>query len=711
MLKKFAVFIRHTFWYILFGCLPFTFACQKQSVEIFSSDLHTNVSFRISHPNNPEVRSTAGDHYGAFGLLSNHDTIWLKGQPTVLLQSEDESLYAWNTEVGQVQLRIYTTPEEVRFTFECSQNKLPITAWLMNLDAGLDEYYTGIFERVVDGKQDRSWDEGITTGLNLRGEKVSVKLRPTVSAYAPFYISSHNYAFFAHGTWPGEIDFCQADTNRVQISFEGPKFDFSLMLDDSPLKLVQRHAMASGPAFVPPKWTFGPWRWRDVHNNNKVYYDGSQVQAPYNSEVVEEVLMMKAYDIPCTAYWIDRPWGPGERGFDDYDIDTDRLPQFEHMVQWLNAQNIELMMWIGPFVMGNMADVAEEKNYHLQSKTWMNSDQVLMDFTNEEACRWWGENGPGKLARMGVKGFKLDRADGEKLADSLSLFTAKGTTYRENFNDYPRQYVKATYNAVQPVLGDDFVLFPRAQYTGSAKYGAMWAGDTGNPSEGLRSAVIGMQRCAVMGYPVWGSDTGGYPKKMQRDVTMRWMGFSCFSPIMEVGPTNNLAFWGMNWEPSFDQESLAIWRFYSKLRMSLMDYVYNAAQLASESGTPIARPLFLDYPEQKESWKDWSTYMFGNDLLVSAVWEEQQFKHQMYLPAGETWVDLWTQKEFAGGSYVEVDAPLHKIPVFRKKESALQLPDLNALYEESLQLTAVKYSMGELQEKAHFQPTLLTTVQ
>ena len=39
--------------------------------------------------------------------------------------------------------------------------------------------------------------------MNLRGERVEMKLKPTVSAYAPFYISSANYGFFAHGTWPG----------------------------------------------------------------------------------------------------------------------------------------------------------------------------------------------------------------------------------------------------------------------------------------------------------------------------------------------------------------------------------------------------------------------------------------------------------------------------------------------------------------------------
>jgi len=322
---------------------------------------------------------------------------------------------------------------------------------------------------------------------------------------------------------------------------------------------------------------------------------------------------------------------------------------------------------------------------------------VLMDYTNPEACEWWGEY-VAKIAKMGVKGFKLDRADGEILCDSLHLVTASGITYRENYNDYPRQYIKATYDAVKPVHGDDFVLFPRAMYTGSSRYGAMWAGDTGNPPEGLRSVLIGAQRCAVIGFPFWSSDTGGYPKRIQRETTKRWLGFSCFSPIMEVGPTNNLGFWGMNYKPSFDKELLAIWRFYAKLRMSLLDYVTEMGNIACETGMPVLRPLFLEYSDQEESWENWETYKFGDDLLVSVIWEEGKTAQKVYLPAGETWIDLWNNQEYEGGQYIEVEAQPYQTPVFLRKGSALELPDLNKLYQESVAITSIQYSMSDLEE-------------
>ncbi len=690
--------------YIFLGLIITGFiSCNKsEDITILNRGDNSFASIQIHNPYGDGFTISSDDSLGAIGFILNGKDYWVKGQPQLSHPASNKSSYKWNNGNMSIILETEKKDKDLDFKFRLEGTDLKPSAWMVNTKVNPEEYFTGVFERVVDGTQYKSWEKGITEGLNLRGQKIDVKLKPTVSAYAPFYISSGNYAVFVHGTWPGAIDFCKEQKNLVQISFEGPEFSFSLMMDKGPAELIKRHALETGPSYIPPKWAFGPWRWRDEHVNNKKYYDGSTVHAPYNSEIAEEVLLMNAYDIPCTAYWIDRPWGPGVRGFDDYKIDYDRLPNFEKMVKWLDSKKISTMLWIAPFVMGKMADTAEERGYDLKSHIWMNARQVLMDFTNKEACKWWEENGPGKLAKMGVKGFKLDRGDGEKLLDSLPLTTSIGTSYRENYNDYPRQYVKAAYDAVKPVLGDDFILFPRAQYTGSSRYGGLWAGDTGNPPEGLRSVVIAVQRCAVMGYPVWGSDCGGYAKDINREVTKRWLGFACFSPIMEVGPTNNTVFWDMNYQPSFDHELLAVWRFYTKLRMNLVDYIHHYAEVASKTGMPIVRPLFVEYPDQKESWKDWTTYKFGDDLLVSVIWQEGKTKQSVYLPAGESWIDLWNNKEYEGGKYIEINAQPYQTPVFLRKGAELKLPDLNKLYEESVNITSHKYDMHELESKENW---------
>ncbi len=679
---------------LLFGIIGCT---SKYPATVLNCGDDSYASLKFNNPYGKAVIISAVPEAGAIGYVLAGDTIWVTGQPKIISESENSASYTWNNDGQKVIMQVVNKDKDKNITFKLESSREQPSQWFLNIKASDDEYFTGVFERVVDGTQYESWKKGITTGLNLRGERVEVKLKPTVSAYSPFYISSANYGFFVYGTWPGVIDFCKEKPGVVQISFEGPELKFSLMMDEGPAGIVKRHTLQTGPPFSLPKWAFGPWRWRDDHFNRETYFDGSKVKASYNSDIVEDILMMEACDIPCTAYWIDRPWALGRMGFDDYEVDPERLPHFQEMISWLNKKDIELMIWIAPWVMGDMAGEAVERGYTLKTRWNWNQNMALIDFTNPEACAWWAENGPAKIAKMGVKGFKLDRADGEILCDSLLLITSSGISYRENYNDYPRQYIKATFDAVKPVLGDDFVLFPRAMYTGSSRYGAMWAGDTGNPPEGLRSVIIGAQRCAVMGYPFWSSDTGGYPKRIERETTMRWLGFSCFSPIMEVGPTNNLGFWGMDYEPSFDKELLAIWRFYAKLRMSMVDYVSTMGDVACKTGMPVLRPLFLEYSDQKESWENWETYKFGDDLLVSVIWEEGKTNQQVYLPAGETWVNLWDKQEYEGGQYIEVEAPLYQTPVFLRKGSNLVLPDLNKLYEESVAATSVKYQMKELE--------------
>ncbi|HEY4785074.1 MAG TPA: TIM-barrel domain-containing protein [Bacteroidales bacterium] len=663
--------------------------------------IKTEYGFPVIHIenfNNPDIIIQPISHdFGSIGYEKEGNIIWLHGYP-LIKKSGDGMVLVWNTVNDKVKMGIEFSKENTDLNFHISvlsnESALP-TKWFINFKSIPDEYFTGVLERVVDGNQANSWQPGLSNTLNLRGEIVEVKLKPTLSAYAPFYLSSSNYGFFVKGTWPGVIDFCKSNSQFVQISFEGPDFNFKIYRANTPIKIVKKHALETGPLFVPPKWAFGPWRWRDEHINNKKYYDGTPVKAPYNSQIVEDILMMEAYGIPCTAYWIDRPWGPGVLGFDDYVFDTSRFPQPENMIKWLNKKDIEFAIWIGPFVMGDMAKIAAKNKFCLESD---HSDFPLIDFTNSAACKWWGENGAAKLARMGVKGFKLDRADGETLTDSMHLKTSIGTSYRVNYNDYARQYVKATYNAVKPILGNDFVLFPRAQYTGSAKYGALWAGDIAGGEYGLRAAIIALQRCVIMGYPNWASDIGGYWGKFDRETCMRWLAFGCFSPMMEVGPTHNKGFWDSPDNPSYDPELIATWRLYSITRMKLMDYIHSLSIEAGKTGLPIVRPLFLAYPNQKPAWSDWQTYLLGPDILVSAIWENGANKHQLYLPANETWIDAWdTTKVFEGGQYVEIETPPYKIPVFIRKGASIHLGDLHVIYKESLKIAMSKPDLTKLE--------------
>lgn len=609
--------------------------------------------------------------------------------PAQLANARPIALTPWTRQIAMPDGRKVTASVVSRgedFVFHLAARPgTDIIKWGLAIDSRPDEYYTGLMERVVDGPQAASWAPGRTEAMNLRGQKVEMIVKPTTSIYAPFFLSSRGYAVFVHGTWPGVFDFAATDPQRVQIEFEGPTLEMKIYTAPDPATLVRRHALDAGPPFMPPKWMFTPWRWRDEHTQRPNYYDGTAVTGPFNSEIMEDVLMMKAFGIPNGVYWIDRPWGPGKPwGYDDFDIDEKRLPNFARMVKWLNGQDTQMLLWIAPFVQGQMEKDALAKGYGItgQKRPANGNNYPTIDLTNPAARKFW-QGGVAKLLKLGVAAFKLDRGE-EDMPDNGPFQTFDGRSIRENRNAYVADYVKATYEIASQFRGRDFVLMPRGAYTGSSRYGVFWGGDIGGTQEGLRASIIAVQRSAVMGYPNWGSDTCGYNQALlEQEVCGRWLAFSAFTPIMEVGPTRNVAFWNLPREPAYDTELIAIWRLYARVHQRLIDYGYRHALEATRTGMPIVRPLFLLEPKSAAAWDNWWTYQYGSDILVSPIWEKGKRSQQVYLPAGNRWRDAWTGKVFNGGQTITINAELHQMPLFVRAGSPVNLGDLNQEWKES----------------------------
>lgn len=93
---------------------------------------------------------------------------------------------------------------------------------------------------------------------------------------------------------------------------------------------------------------------------------------------------------------------------------------------------------------------------------------------------------------------------------------------------------------------------------------------------------------------------------------------------------------------------------------------------AHEKGTPPMRPLFFDFPRDPEAAYVDDAFMFGPDLLVAPILHAGATRRSVYLPAGATWTDPWTGEQHAGGTTVDVAAPLERIPLFLR--DGVQLP-------------------------------------
>lgn len=688
---------------ILAAIIFFVSACnEKKLAKTELSKKETlSITLNLSHLKTPlSLRS----NQGALFFETNEGPTWINQLPDEEQNTPLSYMATWKLESREVNFSVVSSEKGYELSITANPD-IDILKWGFGLSASENEFFTGLFERTIDGNQTESWKQGIETAMNLRGESVDMFIKPTLSLYTPFYLSSNNYGLLVNGTWPGYYDFCKADPGLVQIEFEGPSFSALLYTAPDPATIVKKHSLNAGPALIPPKWAFMPWRWRDNHNHLAQYYDGTPVKSPYNSQLVEDILMMQAYDIPCGVYWVDRPWAKGSHGYADFEWDPDRFPKAGDMISWLHQRDVKFLLWIAPWVTGNMKEEANRMGYSIPMKgahAGIDSSTVaLLDFTNGATRAWWQTKGIEKMLKQGVDGFKLDRSE-EVVPETRDVLFADGRTAREVRNAYPVLYAKTVFESCARINGEDFVMLTRAGYTGSARYTSFWGGDIGSPQEGLRAAIVALLRSSIIGFPIWGSDIGGYWQgDLDREVFARWLAFGCFNPLMEVGPTEDLAPWSMNSEPYYDEELIAIWRMYAKIHASLVDYSYNNALTAKETGMPVVRPLFLNYPDQPESWKNWQTFLYGDDILVSAIWEKNTSTHRFYLPKGDRWVNAWNPQDvFEGGQWIEMETPLNKIPILVRENGNVNLGDLEQLYQESLQLAKNKPDLSKLEAEA-----------
>jgi hypothetical protein len=209
------------------------FSCKEPgTVDIKVSKLNNYPLFGIKNANGSDVTfQPVSEDTGSIGFELENETFWFTGKPDKTVKEDKSVKYLWDIKDGiNAELEVINTTDEVEFKLSLisKDNQKKPSKWFINTKATEDEYFTGALERVVDGDQNKSWSKDLKTALNLRNEKVEMKVKSTVAAYSPFYLSSNNYGLYVKGTWPGIFDFCKTNPGIVQVAFEGPEMLFKL---------------------------------------------------------------------------------------------------------------------------------------------------------------------------------------------------------------------------------------------------------------------------------------------------------------------------------------------------------------------------------------------------------------------------------------------------------------------------------------------------
>ncbi|HEX4895726.1 MAG TPA: TIM-barrel domain-containing protein, partial [Solimonas sp.] len=118
---------------------------------------------------------------------------------------------------------------------------------------------------------------------------------------------------------------------------------------------------------------------------------------------------------------------------------------------------------------------------------------------------------------------------------------------------------------------------------------------------------------SFLGEPLPGADCNNMVNTGQHlpdDMYVRWVQFGTFQPILRLHSHHGDR---LPWEYPGKAQTVAA--DFLRLRGQLVPTLYSLSRIAHDSGLPMARPLYLQWPERDEAYRYRSQYTLGKDML------------------------------------------------------------------------------------------------
>jgi alpha-glucosidase (family GH31 glycosyl hydrolase) len=282
----------------------------------------------------------------------------------------------------------------------------------------------------------------------------------------------------------------------------------------------------------------------------------------------------------------------------------------------------------------------------------------------------------------------------------VDAVTADGVDGSGSHNLHPVGYHCAAWDFARRQQRP-LVRFQRSGWTGVAPCAqVVWNGDPSTTwgFDGLASALKNGLNMGLSGIGVWGSDIGGFHAFFERALTgemlIRWVQLGAVSGVMRT-QRNGVSLPEKIRPQVEDDDQIANWRRYTKLRTQLYPYIEAAALEYRRTGMPIMRHLILEAPEDPVAAASSDDFLFGPDLLAAPVLAPGDTARAVYLPAG-MWIDFWRTLTlesatgglamggaaiFTGPQSITLPAPIEELPLLIRAGAVLALlpPDVDTL--------------------------------
>ncbi|MFX1475562.1 MAG: TIM-barrel domain-containing protein, partial [Promethearchaeota archaeon] len=302
---------------------------------------------------------------------------------------------------------------------------------------------------------------------------------------------------------------------------------------------------------------------------------------------------------------------------------------------------------------------------------------VLPDFLQPKVRRWWG-NLHTTLIEQGVAAIWNDMNEPQLFLhqESEALLKVVHSDGRQTYphtlihNIYANMMSQSTFEALLRLRPNrrPWVL-TRAGWAGVQRYAAVWTSDNSSRWDHLQVTIPMLLNLGMAGIPFVGADVGGFFNDCTPELFARWIQLAVFTPFCRNHTYKDT----VDQEPwAFTAEVETISRHFIEWRYRLLPYLYDLFHDASITGTPIIRPLILEYPSDEHCYNIDDEFLLGASLLIAPVLTEGEEAREVYLPPGH-WIDYYTKQQHTGPSTITVSAPLKHCPVFIRQGSIIPL--------------------------------------
>ncbi len=516
------------------------------------------------------------------------------------------------------------------------------------LSLSVDELIYGLGERfsplVKNGQSVSIWNEDGGTSTEQSYKNV------------PFYLSSLGYGIFVNHPERVEFEIGTECVSKTAFSVKGESLDYFFIDGPTMKEALMRYTDLTGKPALPPQWTFGLWLSTSFTTN----YDEATVMS-FIDGMLERGIPLSVFHFDCCwmreFHWTDFLWD--ERVF----------PDPAGMLERIKQKGVKICVWINPYVGQEsvLFDEGMEKGYFLkrpdggvwQWDMWQ-PGLTIVDFTNPEAAAWY----QGKLEAlmdMGVDCFKTDF--GERIPTDAVY--ANGADPEKMHNYYSYLYNKTVFEAIRRKKGEEeAVVFARSATAGGQKFPVHWGGDCWSDYKSMEESLRGGLSLTSSGFGFWSHDIGGFESTSTPDVYKRWAAFGLLSTHSRLHGSSS---YRVPWV--YDEEAVDVVRFFTRLKLELLPYLYSSAAVTSRTGVPMMRSMALEFPEEENCRYLDKQYMLGDSLLVAPIFNEEGMA-KYYLPEG-TWTNFLTGEEAQGGCWRKEKHGYLSIPLWVRQGSVI----------------------------------------